>query len=78
LRLHGGDVQALLLMMQGMARWVSVAAYAGEPPVPDTADWPFIACALAMRCPVITGNLRHFPATLGITALTPRQWLDGQ
>ncbi len=39
--------------------------------LPDPADAPFIALALLARCPIITGNVRHFPHELGVRAMTP-------
>lgn len=44
--------------------------------LPDGSDWPFIACALAAGCPVITGNARHFPAGLRVRVLTAREWVE--
>lgn len=55
-----------------------------EPPrisaadLPDPTDAPFIALALYARCPVITGNVKHFPAELGVVVLTPAGWVAGQ
>lgn len=55
-----------------------------EPPpidaasLPDPADAPFIALALYARCPVITGNAKHFPARAGVVAVTPAEWVAGQ
>ncbi len=76
LRLPAEGVTTLLHAMERLADWVNVPGYTGEPAVPDAGDWPFIACALAAGCPVITGNLRHFPPTLGVQVLTARSWLD--
>lgn len=42
---------------------------------PDPDDIPFYAAALAARCPLITGNLRHYPGTGPVPVLTPRQAL---
>lgn len=74
LRLHRGDIDALLALVGACAEWVSVPSYAGVPPLPDPADWPFVASALAAGCPVITGNLRHFPPQLGVTVMSARTW----
>lgn len=72
------DVRELLVLLEQQADWVDVPAYAGIPSLPDPADWPFLACALAADCPVITGNAKHFPAALGVRIMTAREWLDGQ
>ena len=46
--------------------------------LPDPTDVPFIALARYARCPVITGNAKHFPAKAGIVVLTPARWVAGQ
>jgi predicted nucleic acid-binding protein len=76
LRLRAADVGELLALIEAQALWVDVAPYAGQPPLPDAADWPFVACALALGCPVVTGNPRHFPARLGLRVMTARQWVE--
>ena len=54
-----------------------------EPPpinlagLPDLTDAPFIALARYARCPVITGNTKHFPAKARIVVLTPAGWVAG-
>lgn len=42
--------------------------------LPDPTDAPFIALARHVGCPVITGNVKHFPATAGVVVLTPAEW----
>jgi len=44
--------------------------------LPDPADAPFIALARHARCPVITGNVKHFPAKVGVVVLTPAGWVE--
>lgn len=50
-----------------------------EPPpidaasLPDPGDAPFVALARYARCPVITGNGRHF-AGAGVEVVTPAGW----
>lgn len=44
-------------------------------PLPDPADAPFIALALHTGCPIVTGNVRHFPKRLGVDVLTPKECL---
>lgn len=46
-----------------------------DPRLPDPADHPFIIAALAAACPVVTGNLRHFPPTTGVEAISPAELL---
>lgn len=48
---------------------------APPPGLPDPTDWPFMACALAAGCPVITGNLKHFVAGAGVRVMTAREWV---
>lgn len=70
------DIRELLALIEQLAVWVEVPSYTGTPKLPDPADWPFIACALAAGCPVITGNTRDFPAELGVKVMTAREWVD--
>lgn len=46
--------------------------------LPDPDDAPFAECALAIGCPLVSGNTRHFPsAAVGhLAVLTPRQFVD--
>jgi predicted nucleic acid-binding protein len=47
-------------------------------PLPDPDDAPFLAVAAWVGCPLVTGNMRHFPARArrGVAVLTPRQLVD--
>lgn len=72
------DVNELLVLIEQQAEWVEVPAYTGAPALPDAADWPFVACALATRCPVVTGNVKHFPARVGVKVMTAREWVDSE
>jgi predicted nucleic acid-binding protein len=45
--------------------------------LPDPHDLPFAECAAAARCPLVTGNVRHFPKEiLGQPILTPAQFVS--
>jgi len=46
-----------------------------DPSLPDPADFPFMVAALAAACPVVTGDLRHFPRTTGVEAISPAELL---
>lgn len=69
-------VEELLVLLGQLSAWVALPPYDGEPALPDPEDGPFVACALAAGCPVLTGNTRRFPAAAGIKALTAREWLS--
>lgn len=45
--------------------------------LPDRDDAPFLEVAFAVGCPLVTGNLRHFPASAraGVKVLSPREFL---
>lgn len=43
--------------------------------LPDPADAPFIALARHAGCPIVTGNVRHFPKHAGVEVLTPAECL---
>ncbi len=55
--------------------WVPIPTYAGQPPLPDPSDWPFVAAAAVAGCPVITGNVRHFPEGVGVRVMAVREWV---
>jgi predicted nucleic acid-binding protein len=59
-------VQELLHLLRQQADWLSLPPYDGYPRLPDQADWPFVGCALAAGCAVVTGNLKHFPPEIGV------------
>ncbi len=70
------DVTQLLDLFAAQARWIRITPYLPVLKLPDPADWPFIAAALAADCPVITGNVRHFPKRIGVEVMTARQWME--
>ena len=72
------DVEELLTLIGQQATWVQITPYPQALSLPDPSDWPFIAVALAVRCPVITGNAKHFPERAGVQVMTARLWLGGQ
>lgn len=76
LRLRPERAAELLTLIEQTAEWVTVPAFAGLPPLPDPDDWPFFAAARVAACPLITGNLRHFPAALGVRVMSAREWVD--
>jgi uncharacterized protein len=47
-------------------------------PLPDPDDAPFLAVAAWVGCPLVTGNLRHFPAKARgeVVVLNPRRLVD--
>jgi len=46
--------------------------------LPDPHDAQFLAVAAWVGCPLVTGDMRHFPAKAraGVVVLTPRQLVD--
>lgn len=75
LRIQPERANELLQLIELTADWVPVPAFTGTPALPDPADWPFFAAAQLAACPVITGNVRHFPAGLGVRVMTAREWV---
>ena len=71
-------VQELLHLLRQQVDWVSLPPYDGYPQLPDQADWPFVGCALAAGCAVVTGNLKHFPPEIGVPIYTARAWVTLQ
>jgi uncharacterized protein len=50
----------------------------GPEPLSDPDAAPFLAIAAWVSCPLVTGDMRHFPgmARGGVVVLTPRQLVD--
>jgi putative PIN family toxin of toxin-antitoxin system len=71
-------VNELLHLLRQQADWVNLPPYDGHPPLPDRADWPFVGCALAAGCAVVTGNLKHFPPEIGVPVYSARAWVTLQ
>lgn len=46
------------------------------PLLPDPDDALFVVAARIGQCPIITGNIRHYPPECGVEILTPAQWWD--
>ena len=71
------DPKAISAFMElVLAEGLRVTPLAGEQPrLPDPKDIPFGAAALAAACPVVTGNLRDFPRTAGVEAISPAEFL---
>lgn len=71
------QIETLLSVVDRLALWV-----AAVPPwpvaLPDLDDEPFLAVAAATGSVLVTGNLRHFPATSrrAVTVLTPRELVE--
>ncbi len=64
------QVDELLSDMEGLAQPIRPAPIplVGLPHVDDAI---FIAAALAAACPIVTGNVRHFPPDAGVEILSP-------
>lgn len=76
LSLAPARVTALLDVLNRFGFEVTVPPWPDVLPDPD--DAPFLAVAAWVGCPLVTGNLRHFPAKARrtVAVLTPRQILD--
>ena len=74
LRLDAANVGAALVDLRAIGFVIPGDPPPPPPGLPDDTDWPFIACALAADCPVITGNARDFPQALGVRVMTAREW----
>jgi hypothetical protein len=71
------DVIEVLSLFGAQAIWVHIGSgTASVPGLPDPGDWPFVASAIAADCPVITGNIKHFPPKTGAQAIAVREWLS--
>lgn len=67
-------VNSLLADMQGLAQHARPAPLTLTG-LPDPDDAPFIAAAVWAACPIVTGNVRHFPVEAGVEILSPAECL---
>lgn len=76
LNLNPARVESLLAVITDLGLLVTALPWPTALPDPD--DEPFLACAMAIAAPLVTGNLRHFPedCRFGVSVLSPRQFLD--
>jgi predicted nucleic acid-binding protein len=77
LHLPQKEVSVLLRRLLDNAEWVDIAPRETVSGLPDPDDAPFLECALKARCPLVTGNPRHFPARAarGIEVLSPSEFV---
>jgi predicted nucleic acid-binding protein len=72
------EVSIVLRRIRFQAEWAMVAPSHVVQGLPDADDALFAECALALGCPLVSGNIRHFPAKAigSLTLLAPRQFVD--
>jgi putative PIN family toxin of toxin-antitoxin system len=72
------EVEIFLTRLRKTSLHVEVAPEETVLGLPDPDDAPFLECAIAAGCPLVTGNLRHFPAKLarGVELLTPAEFVE--
>jgi putative PIN family toxin of toxin-antitoxin system len=77
LALPARRVRELVESLESFGFVVTTAPWPESMPDPD--DAPFLAAAAAAGCPLVTGNLRHFPARVrrGVTVVSQRELVDG-
>lgn len=66
-------------LLEGIDRFgFEVTALPWPHALPDPDDVHFLAVADLLDCPLVTGNLKHYPAAKrgGVTVLSPRQFLE--
>ena len=75
-RFHPAHVDALLAMLE-FQQSVSTKPWQFQPLL-DPSDAMFLEVAFAASCPLITGNIRHYPDALrgSVTVLKPDEWLQ--
>ena len=72
------EVDVFLARLRKISRHVEIGPEGTVLGLPDPDDAPFLECALAARCSLVTGNLRHFPVRLarGVELLTPAEFVQ--
>ncbi len=66
-------------LLDGIDRFgLEVTALPWPHELPDPDDTHFLAVAHLLDCPLVTGNLKHYPqrSRAGVAVLSPRQFLD--
>lgn len=72
------EVAIVLEEILSRAVWAKVPPGCVPGALPDPDDLPFAECAVAAGCPLVTGNLRHFPAkAIGVVVFSPAQFVAG-
>jgi putative PIN family toxin of toxin-antitoxin system len=81
LGLEPDDVNAVLMYLTTSSDWL-IEAPASSMELPDPDDRPFVEVAAASGAILVTGNLRHFPATslknTTVRVCSPAQFLAMQ
>lgn len=75
LSLSPARVKGLLDALDQFGLEITASPWPKELPDPD--DAPFLTVSGAVGCPLVTGNLRHFPLRVreGVTVLSPREFV---
>ena len=77
LRLAPRAVLELLLLFGEVGEYIppsqNILSEISHMDFPDADDMPFYAAALAARCPLVTGNLKHYPKRSPVEVLSPAQ-----
>ena len=80
LRLDSHPVLELLLLLGHIGAHVTPPRDILDPlpaaAFPDLDDRPFYAAALAAGCPLVTGNLRHYPKQGPVEVLAPARAVE--
>lgn len=76
LHIPSGDADEILELIRYNAQPVAPRPLRVELPDPD--DIPFLEVAFHAGAPLVTGNMRHFPArqSKGVHIVTPREFLN--
>lgn len=75
LRLDAGKVVEFLAALSERG-WYVEPSPIGPAGFPDPSDLPFYATTLAGRCPLVTGNRKHFPTDGPVEVLSPREAVE--
>ena len=77
LGLPSAEIDIFLARLQKSARLVEIGPAEVVLGLPDPDDAPFLECAISGACPLVTGNVRHFPRKLarGIEVLSPAEFV---
>jgi len=71
------EVDIVLDRILFFAVWPDIPSNCLTEVLPDPDDGPFAECAMTAACPLVTGNLRHFPGdVVRQSVLTPAEFVE--
>ncbi len=76
-RLPQNETLMVLDAIRRFSEWVTTIPTTIQISLPDPGDTPFLECATAANVVLVTGNLRHYPAsqTSAVRVISPAEYV---